>query len=259
MSFAKGSRCPGRRAAVVRAATWTLAGLVLSGAIALALFVVPHWSDYRFYNWQMSVTRKPEYSVRALLDRASWLPIVHDYFTRMWLMMAVGALGLVSIAARWRTARPSERLLALWVLVGFIELVVHDSGNERRYVMFIPAFIALASLVIGGRGRVLPSTVALDRSARWLAAPLLLFLCYLVFGSLIRLAFLGEIGPPVRLSAALAVVAGALVVWQWRALCDWLSRQQITATAAIAVDRDHRRGRSDAVLAMGAAADFVEL
>lgn len=218
---------------VVRAALWTLVGLGVSGAVALALFVAPHWSDYRFYNWQMSVTRKPEYSVRALLDRASWLPIVHDYFTRMWLVMAAGALGLATIAARWRTARPSERLLALWVIVGFVELVVHDSGNERRYVMFIPAFIALAALVIGRRGPVLPSTVALDRGARWMAAPLVLFLFYLVFGSLVRLAFLGEVGPPVRVSAALAFVAGALVVWRWRALCQWLSRQQVTTAGAI--------------------------
>ena len=39
--------------------------------------------------------------------------------------------------------RPAERLLVLWVLIGLLELVVHDSGNERRYVMFIPALIAL--------------------------------------------------------------------------------------------------------------------
>ena len=44
---------------------------------ALATFVAPNWESYRFYNWQMSVTRKPEYTLGALVDRASWLPIVH--------------------------------------------------------------------------------------------------------------------------------------------------------------------------------------
>lgn len=216
-----------------RAALWTLGGLAGAAAVALALFVIPHWSEYRFYNWQMSVTRKPSYTIRALMDRASWLPIVHDYFTRMWLVVVAAAIALTAIAVRWRTARPSERLLGLWVLVGFVELVVHDSGNERRYVMFIPAFIALAALLLGREGPVLPRAVASDRVSRWLAAPLVLFLLYLVFGSLIRLAFQGEVGPPVRIAAGCAFVVGAGVVWRWRGLCGWLSHQQVSATAAI--------------------------
>ncbi|MFI5078966.1 MAG: ArnT family glycosyltransferase, partial [Vicinamibacteria bacterium] len=43
------------------AGLWTLAGLAFAGVVALALFVGPEWSEYRFYNWQMSVTRKPTY------------------------------------------------------------------------------------------------------------------------------------------------------------------------------------------------------
>ena len=222
-------------AAARRAALWTLAGLAVSAAVALALFVLPHWPDYRFYNWQMSVARKPAYTVRALMDRASWLPIVHDYFTRMWLVTSAGALAITAIAAQWRTARPSERLLALWVIAGFAELVVHDSGNERRYVMFIPAFIALAALLVGRDRPILAAGVAEDRTTRWLVAPLVFFVLYLVFGSLVRLGFLREVGPPVRLAAACAFAAGALVLWRWRSVCGWLSRQQITAWAAIAV------------------------
>ncbi len=220
---------------VARAAAWTLFGVGLGGALALAAFVLPHWSEYRFYNWQIAVMRKPDYAVRALVDRASWLPIVHDYFTRMWLVTATGALGLVAIAARWRRARPAERLLVLWVLLGFVELVVHDAGNERRYVMFIPALIALASLLLGRPGPVVPSPAELEGRARWVALPLVLFLAYLVLGSLVRLAFLNEVGPPVRTSAALALVSGALVVWRWRAICGWLSRQRIAAPAAVAL------------------------
>ena len=113
--------------------------------------------------------------------------------------------GLADRAALRATAR-------LVGFVGFVELIVHDSGNERRYVMFIPAFIALAALVIGRTGPLVPATAARDRGARWMSAPVVLFLLYLVFGSLVRLAFLGEMGPPARLSAALAFAAGALVI-----------------------------------------------
>lgn len=219
----------------VRAAAWTLAGVVIAGGVVLAAFVLPYWSEYQFYNWQMSVTRKPAYTLRSLMDRASWLPIVHDFFTRMWLVTVVAALGLGTIAARWRTARPAERLLVLWVLLGIAELVVHDTGNERRYVMFIPALVALAALVLGRTGPVGPRPGIVEGRARWIALPLVLLLAYLVVGSLARLAFLYEIGPGVRLSAALAFVAGGLIVWRWQAIWEWLSRQRITAAGAFGI------------------------
>jgi hypothetical protein len=96
-----------------RAAAWTLAGAGAAALVAFAVFVLPYWTEYRFYNWQMSVTRKPAYTLGALMDRASWLPIVHDYFTRMWMVLVAGAVGLLAIVARWRTAVPAERLLVL--------------------------------------------------------------------------------------------------------------------------------------------------
>ncbi len=49
-----------------------------------------------------------------------------------------GMIGLLAVALRWRAARRAGRLLALWVILGLAELVVHDSGNERRYLMFVP-------------------------------------------------------------------------------------------------------------------------
>ena len=112
-----------------RAALLTMAGLAVAGAAAALLFVGPHWREYQFYNWQMTVTRKPEYTLQALVDRASWLPIVHDLFARMWLALGAPRWPL-GIAARWRSARPAERLLVLWVIVGLAELVVHDSGQR---------------------------------------------------------------------------------------------------------------------------------
>ena len=69
------------------------------------VFVWPHLAEYRFYNWQMSVTRKPEYSLRALADRASWLPIAHDFFTRMWLVTTAAAVAIAALLAGWRRAR----------------------------------------------------------------------------------------------------------------------------------------------------------
>lgn len=219
-------------ALAVRAATWTLAGMAAAGIVGVGAFVLPHWQEYQFYNWQMSVTRKPSYSLGALLDRASWLPIVHDYFTRMWLVLTTAALGLVVIVGRWRTAHPAERLLVLWIVLGLAELVVHDSGNERRYVMFIPALVALAALVLG-RSRIIPSPAgAQPLGSRWLALPFLLLMAYLVWGGLLRLVFLFEIRRSVRVSTLLAVVMVALILWRWETISTWLSRQRITLSGA---------------------------
>jgi 4-amino-4-deoxy-L-arabinose transferase-like glycosyltransferase len=218
----------------VRAAWWTLGGIAMAAVAVAAAFVLPHWTEYRFYNWQMSVTRKPQYSLRALIDRASWLPVAHDFFTRMWLVTIVASMSVLAIAARWRTASPAQRLLVLWLLVGLLELIVHDAGNERRYVMFVPALVALAALLLGRSGPVIPAPDPAGR-ARWLAIPLLLLLAYLVFGSLVRLAFLYEIRPGVRFAAAVSIAAVGLAVWQWTRLTVWLSRQQIAPRAALLV------------------------
>jgi 4-amino-4-deoxy-L-arabinose transferase-like glycosyltransferase len=220
--------------AAVKGAAWTLLGIALAAGVAVVLFVIPNWTEYRFYNWQMSVTRKPAYGIRALMDRASWIPIVHDFFTRMWLVTAVAALGIASVIARWRSARPAERLLVLWVLLGLAELVAHDSGNERRYIMFIPALIGLFAIVITRREPLFPASLGRGRWTRWVAMPVVLLLAYIVFGSVARLAFLYQVRPAVRLSAALAAAAAVLILVKWTTLSAWLSRQTIqTGTAVV--------------------------
>ncbi|HKW02492.1 MAG TPA: glycosyltransferase family 39 protein [Vicinamibacterales bacterium] len=211
----------------VRGAVITLASLAISAVVVGALFVWPHWTDYRFYNWQMSVLRKPEYDLRHFLDRATWLPIVQAIFMRMSPVVAISAVSLLAIVARWRTARPAERLLVFWMLIGLLELVVHDSGNDRRYVMFIPAMIALASLMAGGHQSVLPADLAGRAGARLMALPLLLFFGYIVAGSFIRPAFLEDIAANhfhrvVVASAGAAGLMSLLIVWQWRRLVGWL-------------------------------------
>ena len=106
------------RVAERQAAFWTIAGLGLSAAVVSAAFVLPHWSDYRFYNWQMSVTRKPSYDLASLIMRVSWFPILHDTFSRMWFEVVVGIVGTWGILLRWRRVTIGERLLLLWVVIG---------------------------------------------------------------------------------------------------------------------------------------------
>ncbi len=210
----------------VRAAWLTIAGIAAAGLGIALVFVWPHLAEYRFYNWQMSVTRKPEYSLRALADRASWLPIAHDFFTRLWLVTTAAAIAIATLLAAWRRVRPAERLLVLWVAIGLLELVIHDSGNERRYVMFVPALVALAALLFARSGPLVPEASDLPSRARWIAAPIVLALAYLVIGGVVRLGFLYEIGPGVRLAAALSVLLTVIALWKWTAVVAWGARQR---------------------------------
>ena len=96
-------------AADPRPAMWTLAGLSVTAAAIGLLFVLPNWTEYQFYNWQMTVTRKPSYTLADFIDRASWLPVVQGIFTRMWLIVAAGSLALLAIVLRLarQRSRPS--------------------------------------------------------------------------------------------------------------------------------------------------------
>jgi hypothetical protein len=234
-SLCRRLRMPSPEPAAIRAAWWTVGGVCLAAGLVVLLLARQYWTEYWFYNWQTSVARKPSYTIRALLDRASWIPIAHDFFTRMWLVTVAGAVSILGIVVRWRTARPAERLLVWWVLVGMLELVVHDSGNERRYVMFIPAFVALASLLLSQEQPAPMSAHDVDPATRVALVPLLLAMSYIVIGALGRLPFLYDIGPGVRLSAALAALTAALVIWRWRSTIGWLGRQRMPVAAAAAI------------------------
>lgn len=213
----------------------TVAGLVVAGTIALAFFVIPYWTEFQFYNWAMTVERKPEYTLRALLDRATWLPLTHGVFTRMWLVVLAGAAASVGIVARWRAAHPAERLAVLWLLVGLVELIVHDSGNERRYVMFVPALVALASMVFGAAERISPAG---RRADRWIVAAVVAVLAYLVIGSGLRLVWLddvlaGNYRLTVRVSGALAAGLAVIAWWRWRAWAGFLAGARVPIWAGL--------------------------
>ena len=185
------------------AGLWTLAGLAFAGVVALALFVGPEWSEYRFYNWQMSVTRKPSYDAQSLLNRVSWFPVLHDVLSRMWVVVALGLAAFVARALDWFRRPPAEQLLVLWVGVGVLELLLHDVGNERRFVFLIPAFTALAALAIASDRAIVPDWLPPLRGwRRLLFVPLALYAAYVVSGSLVRLAFLYDVRPAVRGGAA---------------------------------------------------------
>jgi 4-amino-4-deoxy-L-arabinose transferase-like glycosyltransferase len=212
-----------------------LVALATCGVVALAAFVAPNWDAYWFYNVQMSVLRKPSYTLRALVDRVTWFPVLHDVFTRTAFVTLVGLTVSFGMLARWRSLPSAERLLLLWVGLGALELILHDVGNERRFIFFIPALTALAALVIGG-GRTLapPEAAALPRRQALVAAPFILFSAYVVFATFVRLGFLYETRPVVRLSAALAAVAAVALFVFWPAVVRTLSTARFSARAGLA-------------------------
>ena len=219
-----------------KAAIATLAGLVICGIVALALFVMPNWTDYRFYNWQMSVTRKPSYDAQSLMNRVTWFPIVHDIFTRMWFTVVVGVLGLLASLGRWRVVSPAERLLALWIVLGALELLLHDVGNERRFVFFIPPLIALTAIVLGRDRRLVPEAVAsIPRARALVALPVVFYGLYVIFGALTRLTALYEPRPGVRFGAAVALVCTALIFATWPRIPKLLAARPWSLTGAFIV------------------------
>jgi len=219
---------------------WTVAGIAASAALIAAFFVIPHWADYQFYNWQVSVTRKPSYDLASIVMRVSWFPILHDMFSRMWLALVLGVFGAWGLAARWRDASDGERLLLLWVDVGILELLIHDVGNERRFVFLIPPLIALTSLVLA-RGSLLPEE-ARRITPKHLAilTPALLFTGYVLLGPVTRLLWLDEVYAhelkmPVRLAVAAAVVLTGLLLLSWSKLSGPLTRPAWGTRGAIAL------------------------
>lgn len=223
-------------AAEVRAGYYTLLGLALGAILGLLVFVAPHWQEYWFYNWQTSVTRKPSYTLKALVDRFSWFPILHDAFTRMWLIFIVAIGAMLGAVIRWRTLPGADRLLVAWIGVGVAELLAHDVGNERRLLFLIPAMCGLTALVLGRDRQLFPIGLArVSRRAALLSAPLLLYAAYIALGPLGRLPFLYEVRPAVRLTAATAVAAVVAVYACWPLAARLASRAAVGSVGAVAL------------------------
>ena len=233
-----------------RAAVAVLAGIVAGGVVALAVFVAPNWTDYRFYNWQMSVTRKPAYDLASFVDRVTWFPILHDLFTRMWVLIIIAAGGAFAWLTRWRQLSGAERLLMWWIGLGALELIVHDVGNERRFLFFIPAVVALAAIVLGGRRAfAAPELARLTRRQVAMVLPAVAFAFYVVWAAIVRVTRLYEVGPNVRIAAAAAVVSTVLMYVFWPRFSGWLVRQRWPPRAAIILT---------AIVCAGDLAQFVQ-
>ena len=220
----------------VRGPIYVAAGLSVAGLAALALFVIPNWTEFQFYNWAMTVERKPEYTLAAFTRNASWLPLTHGIFTRMLPVLLVASIGVVGTIARWRSAHPAERLAVLWLFVGLLEVVVHDSGNQRRYVMFVPALIALATLRLAPPQPLAQGT-ALMRLPAALATAVL---AYLFFGGLLRVVWLDQImandyRTTVRVSAIVAAAVTAFVWWKWQTRGPLIADSPVPRLAAAAM------------------------
>jgi hypothetical protein len=144
--------------------------------------------------------------------------------------VAAAILGVLAIVARWRTARPAERLLVRWGLGGLLELIVHDSGNERRYVMFFPAFAALAAIAARRDRPLLPESLSSARvPARLFGAVLVLGLGYLVAASAYHPFFAAEIAVGhlqtiVRWSAITGLILAVASVVSWTPVTSRLTR-----------------------------------
>ncbi len=217
-----------------RRGVFVLAGMALAGLVAGVAFVLPNWQEYVFYNVQLYGARRSSLGLRAIIDRASWFPIIHDFFTRMWLVVILAVGAAVTLASRVRRLGPAERLLLLWIVIGSLELIFHDLGNERRFVFLVPAIVALAAITLGTERRLVGDEVArIPRRVAWLSSPLLCFLVYVVAGAVVRLGALYQVRFGVRVSAAVAVLLAGAVLLTWPAVPRLLSRTRWT-TAAVA-------------------------
>jgi hypothetical protein len=153
----------------------------------------------------------------------------------MWPVFVVGMCGAFAIAVNWRRRAPAERLLLLWLLIGLAELVVHDSGNERRYVMFVPVVIALATIALAPRGTSDVASAASRGSVERVAGTVLLAaLVYMVAGSGMRILLservtAGDLSLAVRASTAVALLGASIVAWKWNATIGRLANVRLAA------------------------------
>jgi hypothetical protein len=199
------------------AAVCTLAGLAAASTVALVIFVLPNLSEYLFYNVRLYGSRRSAAGIGVVIDRASWLPIIHDFFTRMLALTWVSVAGVVVALFTWHRRPMGERLLWLWLVLGVAELILQDTGNERRFVYLIPAMAGTTALVLARDLRLLPPGAGNLPLARlvW-AAPAAGYGLYIAWGALARLPYLYQVRPGVRLAAALAVVSLIGLMAGWR-------------------------------------------
>jgi 4-amino-4-deoxy-L-arabinose transferase-like glycosyltransferase len=219
-----------------RAAWFTLLGLAGGGLGVAVTFVWPNLGEYVFYNVKLYGARRSFLSLGPLVDRVSWFPIIHDFFTRNLLVTVLAVAGTLHASWRWRTLTPALRLLVLWFVLGCVELLIHDLGNERRFVFLLPSMVGLAAVALGRFRRGLPGAVAaLPRHRVLVAVPLVAYGAYVLLGAVLRVPFVYEVRPAVRLAAAAATVATGLIFATWPRVPAWTARTRWTPGAVVAL------------------------
>lgn len=217
-----------------RAAWFALLGLAGGGLVVAVTFVWPNLGEYVFYNLKLYGARRSFLTLGPLVDRASWFPIIHDFFTRNLLVTVLAVAGTVHASWRWRSLTPALRLLVLWFVLGCVELLIHDLGNERRFVFLLPAMVGLAALSLGRFRRGLPGAVAaVSRRQALVAVPLVAYGAYVLLGAVLRVPFVYEVRPAVRLAAAAAAVVTGLVFATWPRVPAWTARTRWTPGAVV--------------------------
>ena len=225
-----------------------------SPARVLALFVLPNWADYRFYNWQMSVTRKPSYDLRSLVDRVTWFPVVARHLHADVVHCSSPSAALSAWLPRWRHGdAPPSGCSALG------RARVCRAGPPRRGQRAPVRLLHPGAHRPGGdrprprRAACCPSSgLRLSRrdaalaAARWCCTP-----PTSCCGALARLAFLYEIGPR----------RAARRRWRGRAACRRCLRRAGRAARAVALEPSGRRptaavASSGVVLMAGDLAQF---
>jgi len=116
-------------------------------------------------------------------------------------------------------------LLALSVGLGLLEIIVHDAGNERRLLIFIPTLVALAAPILAGDRR-LASVDSAGRPRRLAAvmAPCVLYAAYVVCAALARAAFAPHVRATVWAGSMGAVALTAGLYAAWPRVAGWLAR-----------------------------------
>jgi hypothetical protein len=102
-------------------------------------------------------------------------------------------------------------------------------------VLFIPPLIALAGIALGRRHIITDAVEHTSRAHALVAAPVVAYAAYFVAAPMVRLAFLREISPNVRISAALAILFTVVLYATWPRLPRMLARGGWNPAASMAI------------------------